>query len=105
MRVRLKDFDTRETSGLAKEESLPIAEEDTHIIGDLAYRLYAENSRVLLIVLQGMDTAGKDGSIRHLMRCVNAQATEVIPFKKPSSEELDHDYSCPCPKMVPPQET
>ena len=91
-RVRLKDFDTRETSGLTKEESYPIAEGDTHLIGDLAYKLYAENSRALLIVLQGMDTAGKDGAIRHIMRCVNAQATEVIPFKKPSSEELDHDF-------------
>ena len=81
-RVRLKDFDTRETSGLAKEESYPTADGDTHIIGDLAYKLYAENDRALLIVLQGTDTAGKDGAIRHIMRCVNAQATEVIPFKK-----------------------
>ena len=44
-RVRLKDFDTRETSGLAKEESYPIADGDTHIIGDLAYKLYAEIDR------------------------------------------------------------
>ena len=100
-RVRLKDFDTRETSGLAKEESLPIGEGDTRIIGDLAYKLYAENDRALLIVLQGMDTAGKDGTIRHIMRCVNAQATEVIPFKKPSSEELDHDFLWRVHKKVP----
>ena len=100
-RVRLKDFDTRETSGLAKEESYPIAEGDTHIIGDLAYKLYAENDRALLIVLQGMDTAGKDGAIRHIMRCVNAQATEVIPFKKPSSEELDHDFLWRVHKKIP----
>ena len=100
-RVRLKDFDTRETSGLTKEESYPIAEGDTHLIGDLAYKLYAENSRALLIVLQGMDTAGKDGAIRHIMRCVNAQATEVIPFKKPSSEELDHDFLWRVHKKVP----
>ena len=100
-RVRLKDFDTRETSGLAKEESYPIADGDTHIIGDLAYKLYAENDRALLIVLQGTDTAGKDGAIRHIMRCVNAQATEVIPFKKPSSEELDHDFLWRVHKKVP----
>ena len=100
-RVRLKDFDTRETSGLAKEESLPIGEGDTRIIGDLAYKLYAENDRALLIVLQGMDTAGKDGTIRHIMRCVNAQATEVIPFKKPSAEELDHDFLWRVHKKVP----
>ena len=100
-RVRLKDFDTRETSGLTKEESYSIAEGDTHIIGELAYKLYAENSRALLIVLQGMDTAGKDGAIRHIMRCVNAQATEVIPFKKPSSEELDHDFLWRVHKKVP----
>ena len=100
-RVRLKDFDTRETSGLTKEESYSITEGDTHIIGELAYKLYAENSRALLIVLQGMDTAGKDGAIRHIMRCVNAQATEVIPFKKPSSEELDHDFLWRVHKKVP----
>ena len=91
----------RSTSGLAKEESLPIGEGDTRIIGDLAYKLYAENDRALLIVLQGMDTAGKDGTIRHIMRCVNAQATEVIPFKKPSSEELDHDFLWRVHKKVP----
>jgi len=100
-RVRLKAFDTRETSGLVKEESLPIAEGDTHIIGDLAYKLYAENDRALLIVLQGTDTAGKDGAIRHIMRCVNAQATEVISFKKPSSEELDHDFLWRVHKKIP----
>ena len=100
-RVRLKDFDTRETSGLAKEESLPIGEGDTRIIGDLAYKLYAENDRALLIVLQGMDTAGKDGTIRHLMQGVDAQATEVYPFKKPSSEELDHDFLWRIHKKVP----
>ena len=100
-RVRPKDFATRETSGRPKEESYSIAQGDTHIIGELAYKLYAENSRALLIVLQGMDTAGKDGAIRHIMRCVNAQATEVIPFKKPSSEELDHDFLWRVHKKVP----
>src|SRR5215204_2630728 len=54
--------------------------------------LYAGHERKLLIVLQGMDTSGKDGTIRHTMRGFNPQGTRVVSFKKPSEEELDHDF-------------
>ena len=90
--IRLEDFDTRSTSGTIKKEARQVCEENSEAIGNLSYRLYAENKRSVLIVLQGMDTAGKDGAIRHIMQGVNAQATEVHPFKKPSSLELDHDF-------------
>ncbi|HEX6432771.1 MAG TPA: polyphosphate kinase 2 family protein [Gemmatimonadales bacterium] len=55
-------------------------------------RLYAGHERKLLVVLQGMDTSGKDGAIRHVMRGFNPQGTRIVSFKKPSEEELDHDF-------------
>ena len=55
-------------------------------------RLFAGHERKLLIVLQGMDTSGKDGTIRHVMRGFNPQGTKVVSFRKPSEEELDHDF-------------
>jgi len=91
-KIRLKDFDTRATSGTTKEKALEICKGNTTAIDELSYRLYAENERALLLVFQGMDTAGKDGAIRHVMQGVDAQAAEVHPFKKPSSLELDHDF-------------
>ena len=55
-KIRLKDFDTRATSGTTKEDAQKICEENSAAIGNLSYRLYAENQRALLISLQGMDT-------------------------------------------------
>ena len=54
--------------------------------------LYANHSRAVLIVFQGMDTAGKDGAIKHVMSGVNPQGCSVISFKTPTSNELDHDF-------------
>ena len=100
-KIRLKDFDTRSSSDTTKEKALAICEENTAAIDELSYRLYAENARALLLVFQGMDTAGKDGAIRHLMQGVDAQAAEVHPFKKPSSLELDHDFLWRIHQKVP----
>ena len=58
----------------------------------LQERLYANGTRSLLIVLQGMDTSGKDGTIRSVMSGVNPQGCKVVSFKAPSSEELGHDF-------------
>ena len=54
--------------------------------------LYAENRWSLLLVFQGMDAAGKDSAIKHVMSGLNPQGTQVYSFKRPSDEELDHDY-------------
>src|SRR5260370_6168767 len=54
--------------------------------------MYAEHRRALLVVLQGMDGAGKDGTIRHVMRAFNPQNCRVTPFKTPTAEEADHDF-------------
>ena len=66
-------------------------------------RLYAENNQALLIVLQAMDAAGKDSLIKHIMTGVNPQGTKVVSFKKPSENELDHDYLWRVAKNLPPR--
>jgi len=61
-------------------------------LDELQYRLYAENKRAVLIVLQAMDCGGKDGTIRHVMTGLNPQGCRVTAFKRPSAEEAAHDY-------------
>lgn len=72
----------------AKKELADLADR----LGELQARLYAEGRQALLIVLQGMDTAGKDSTIRHVFRAVNPQGVRVTSFKKPTALELAHDY-------------
>src|SRR5438270_4875314 len=64
-------------------------------------RLAAEGTRAMLVVLQAMDAAGKDGTIRHVMSGVNPQGVEVRGFKVPSSEDLAHDYLWRYSKALP----
>lgn len=61
-------------------------------IRDLQERLYAENERGLLVVLQAMDTGGKDGTIKHVFEGINPQGCRVSSFKAPSAEEANHDF-------------
>ena len=70
-------------------------------MAEKAKRLYAENRRSVLLVLQGMDTAGKDGTIRSVMRGMNPTSCQVTSFKKPSEEELDHDFLWRCHNAAP----
>ena len=64
-------------------------------------RLYAEGRRKLLVVLQAMDAGGKDGTIRHTFKGVNPQGVQVTSFKKPTPEELEHDFLWRIHKAVP----
>jgi PPK2 family polyphosphate:nucleotide phosphotransferase len=68
---------------------------------ELANVMFAENRRAILLVLQGMDTAGKDGTIRTVMRGVNPRGCQVHSFKRPSEEELDHDFLWRVHQVVP----
>jgi PPK2 family polyphosphate:nucleotide phosphotransferase len=68
---------------------------------DLQYNLYAEGTRSLLIVLQGMDAAGKDGTITHVMGAMNPQGIRVHSFKVPTGEEAAHDFLWRVEKQVP----
>jgi PPK2 family polyphosphate:nucleotide phosphotransferase len=61
-------------------------------LSDLQRRLWAADRRALLVIFQGMDAAGKDGVIRHVMSGVNPQGVQVFSFKQPSATELDHDF-------------
>ena len=70
-------------------------------LGKLQQRLYANGNRAVLIVLQGMDTSGKDGTIKSVMSGVNPQGCKVVSFKAPSSEELGHDFLWRAHQKVP----
>src|SRR5205814_9104763 len=81
----LKAFSDRKA---AEEQSI----KDGEVIDTLQDRLYAEGKRALLVVLQGTDTAGKDGTIKHVFKETGARGVVVTTFRKPSEEELAHDF-------------
>jgi PPK2 family polyphosphate:nucleotide phosphotransferase len=78
-----------------------LLEEYREEISDLQRVLYAHDRYALLLIFQGMDTAGKDGAIKHVMSGVNPQGCQVFSFKQPSSEELDHDFLWRTNKRLP----
>lgn len=90
---QLIDIDPDNTRGIkGKDEAEGSVAANVKLISELQERLYAENRQSLLIVLQGMDAAGKDGTIRHVMTGLNPQGCAVTSFKVPSQEELAHDF-------------
>ena len=92
-KIKLEDVDPRLIDGdWDKESAKEQIARNTAVSRDLAYRLYAENRRAVLLVLQGMDTAGKDGTIRTVMTGISPASCSIASFKQPSSEELDHDF-------------
>lgn len=86
-----------------KEVKEVLIPENIKKIREYQERLYAENKQALLIVLQAMDAAGKDSLIKNIMTGVNPQGTKVVSFKKPSDNELDHDYLWRVAKNLPPR--
>ncbi len=101
-KVTLTEYDPNDTAEYTdKKTARQALKQITRRLNELQYLLYAENKRGLLIVLQGMDASGKDGTIRHVMRGVNPQGTTVTSFKKPSDEEADHDFLWRIHKAVP----
>lgn len=84
-----------------KDKAKRHVEENWNHMFELQAKLYAENTRSLLIILQGMDASGKDGTIRHVMRGLNPQGSHVYSFKAPSSTELDHDFLWRIHQVVP----
>jgi PPK2 family polyphosphate:nucleotide phosphotransferase len=101
-RIRLKDFDPRDT-GKYKSQHHAQKTLDNNIERLRHYQdlLYSEHSYSLLIILQAMDAAGKDGTINHVMSGVNPSGCEVHAFKQPSQQELDHDFLWRCYKEMP----
>jgi polyphosphate kinase 2 (PPK2 family) len=86
------------------EQRKKVAEEDlVEFVDELSTAqelLWASGTHALLIVLQAMDAAGKDGTIKHVMSGVNPQGCRVESFKQPSAEELGHDFLWRCSKAV-----
>ncbi|MEV6928924.1 polyphosphate kinase 2 family protein [Dactylosporangium sp. NPDC051485] len=93
-KVRLpRDFDPGHTGDLVnKPAGTELLQRGVAMLADYQARLAAEHRRGLLVVLQALDAAGKDGTIRHVMSGVNPQGVRVHSFKVPSAEELGHDY-------------
>lgn len=89
---RLSDRDPGDTAEVTKPEASKRRAADLERLADLQDRLFAEGKRSLLVVLQGLDASGKDGTIKHVMSGVNPQSVTVTPFKEPSRIELEHDF-------------
>ena len=101
-KVRLSKYDPDDTLGWHKGHKMQAKLEDAiQAIDNLQYRLAAERKQALLIVLQGLDTAGKDGTIRHVMSGMNPQGCKVTSFKVPTGEEAAHDFLWRVHKAVP----
>ena len=88
---------------LSKELGKALLEWGVERIAEMQDKLYAFNEYGLLICLQAMDAAGKDGAIKHIMSGLNPQGVKVTAFKQPSSEELDHDFLWRHYKALPPR--
>lgn len=102
-KVKLDKWDPADTFGWDKDHKMKASLAKTiEKLDNLQYLLYAEHKRALLVVLQGLDAAGKDGTIRHVMSGVNPQGCRVTSFKQPTSEELTHDFLWRVHKAVPP---
>jgi PPK2 family polyphosphate:nucleotide phosphotransferase len=103
VKVRLKDWDPDETPGSSggKEEASDQLAKLARKLDALQGILFAEHRRKLLVILQGMDTAGKDGTIRAVFEGVNPQGVRVVSFKTPTAPELDHDYLWRAHREVP----
>lgn len=91
-KVSLSEYDPNHHAGLLKEAALAETQKLSTEFNELEDWLYSAGMDSLLIVLQGRDTSGKDGTIRHILASTNAQSCRVAPFKVPTPEELAHDF-------------
>ena len=101
---RLKDIDPDDTAGMEAADKLRAKEglhSDVLALAELQDMLYAQDRWAVLLIFQAMDAAGKDGAIKHVMSGVNPQGCQVVSFKQPSAEDLDHDYLWRCAKQLP----
>jgi PPK2 family polyphosphate:nucleotide phosphotransferase len=111
--INLKDYNScwipkwsqkqeeREGKKVAKEQALKLLESNRQKLVDLQELFWASGTYSMLIILQGMDAAGKDGTISHVMSGFNPQGCQVTSFKAPSAEELDHDFLWRHAKALP----
>src|SRR3989338_1185945 len=88
-----------------KSTALGVLEKNTTKIAELQRMLYAQRKHALLIVFQGMDASGKDGTIRHVLNKTDPQGQQITPFRVPTSDELMHDYLWRIHRHIPPKGT
>src|SRR5215510_9479898 len=101
---RLKDVDPEDTRGFKSEEKKEVRErlqQGIERLSGLQEKLYAQDRWALLVIVQGMDAAGKDSTIEHVMSGINPQGCQVFSFKAPSEEELSHDFMWRSAKCLP----
>ena len=88
-----KDYDPGFTGKwMNKAEAKETLAKGIQLLAEMQDKLYSQDQYALLMILQALDAAGKDGTIKHVMSGVNPTGVDVHSFKAPSSEELDHDY-------------
>jgi PPK2 family polyphosphate:nucleotide phosphotransferase len=101
-KFRLKDYDPADTAHLRSDErGKELLAKGVARMAELQEKLYAQDRWGLLLIFQGMDAAGKDGLVKHVMSGVNPQGCQVYSFKTPSTEELDHDFLWRTTKCLP----
>src|SRR6266487_6692651 len=101
-KVNLRRYSPVDTSPLKnKRKAAGRLDRGIERIAELQEKLYAQDRWAVLLIFQGMDAAGKDSAIKHVMSGINPQGSEVSSFKVPSAEELDHDYLWRCQKHLP----
>ena len=100
-RIKLANIDPANTHGVLKAEAAERLTKNLERLSELQYRLYAESRRALLVVLQGIDAGGKDGTVRHVMSGLNPQGVSVTSFKVPEGAEKRHDYLWRVHQAVP----
>jgi len=99
---KLKDHPTdNKRWDASKKVTRKLLEKGIDRLREQQEKLYAQDTKGLLLIFQAMDAAGKDGAIKHVMSGVNPQGCQVYSFKAPSSEDLDHDYLWRCMKALP----
>jgi len=96
-----RDHDPGYTGQVTRPQAAALLAESVELLADYQDRLAAQDTFGVLLVLQGIDAAGKDGTIKHVMNGVNPQGVEVRAFKQPSAEELDHDFLWRCQRALP----
>jgi PPK2 family polyphosphate:nucleotide phosphotransferase len=102
-KVSLADYDTRANGGLTKEEAEPLLARLNERLRDMQETMYAAQQHAVLVVLQGMDTSGKDGTVKNVFGGVNPQGCIVVSFKRPTEEELAHDFLWRIHRRTPPK--
>ena len=90
--IRLKDFNTGYTGDLTKERGIELLDASRETLAAIQDKLYAHNHYSVLIIFQGMDAAGKDGAVKHIMSGFNPLGVKVTSFKTPTNHELEHDF-------------